>query len=279
MLLATMLMAGADTQAKFLTSNIDPIQIAWSRQAVLFLGAIVYVAIRGTRLIKSTRFPVLQFTRGCLSSASAIIYISALAYVQLTEAIAITFTAPFFILVLARVFLGEKISSWQWMAIIIGFSGVVFIAKPHKFLPVIPFVMLLIEALLFAIRQIVTKKVTSLDSIETTAIITALTSGAVLFIPMMFVFRVPTMVDFSISLLIGLLAGLAEILMIKALSSTNVSNLAPIHYTLLLWGGIFSWFLLNEIPDLWTVFGSLLIVISGIYLVYLKAPARHKHKV
>ena len=63
------------------------------------------------------------------------------------------------------------------------------------------------------------------------------------------------------------LAALAEILVIKALELTQTVILAPIHYTLLIWGTAYGWMVFGQFPDQWTWFGSAMIFATGIYVV------------
>ena len=64
---------------------------------------------------------------------------------------------------------------------------------------------------------------------------------------------------------IALMAALAELLVIKALEVAQAVVLAPVHYTLLIWGTMYGYLVFGQLPDLWTWTGALIIVATGLY--------------
>lgn len=264
---AVFLFAAVDTQVKFLTDSLSPLQIAWSRQLGLLVVFITMLATRGLRIL-CTNHLWLQLLRGMLSASSAILYILALAYIPLADAIAMTFVAPFFIAILGAVLLGETVGLHRWVAICLGFVGALIISRPGSGIVHPAIFLVMIEALLFALWQVITRKIGQSDQILTTIAYTSLIAGLLLSIPLPFVWQAPNG-GFELFLMISIafMAALAEIMMIYALILAMSVVIAPIHYTLLLWGAIFGWFVFGDIPDIWTCSGALLIAITGFYLL------------
>ena len=130
-------------------------------------------------------------------------------------------------------------------------------------------VLVLIAALLFALRQILSRKLSGSDKTITTVAYTALTASALLTLPLPFVWRTPEW-GFEIALLtsMAVLAGIAEVMVIRSLELAQAVVLAPVHYSLLIWGTFYGWMVFDQLPDLWTWIGALIIVATGIYTLH-----------
>ena len=113
----------SDMIAKFLADGLHPVQIVWSRQLGLMVGAIVLLLINGSSLLR-TAFPILQIVRGGLVVISAVLFVTAISFVPLADAVAVTFVAPFMVTILGVLILGEQVGIRRWGAIILGFVGV-----------------------------------------------------------------------------------------------------------------------------------------------------------
>ncbi len=262
------LFAAVDAQAKFLTATLHPIQIVWSRQFGLLAGVLILLALRGPAVLRS-RNPGLQVTRGVMAACSATIFIVAIRYVPLADAVAVSFVAPFIVTVLGALVLREPVGIRRWSAVTIGFLGALIVIRPG--LGVIhPAVMLvLVAALLFALRQILSRVLSGVDSVATTVAYTALAGSFVLTLPLPFFWRWPA-TGLEVALLAGIavLAGLAELLVIKALEVAQAVVVAPLQYTLLIWGTMYGYLVFGQFPDRWTWLGALIIVATGAYTLH-----------
>ena len=74
--------------------------------------------------------------------------------------------------------------------------------------------------------------------------------------------------DIVLLVALAVLAGIAEICVIKALSMTQAVVLAPVHYTLIIWSTFYGFYIFGDFPDMWTWIGAIIIALSGIYTVY-----------
>jgi len=270
------LFSAVDTMGKFLTGTLHPIQIVWSRQMGLVLGVAILFALRGPGLLR-TRHPGLQIARGAVAAGSATIFIFAISYVPLADAVAVSFVAPFIVTVLGALVLREQVGVRRWSAVIIGFLATLVIIRPGMG-AIHPAVMLvLVAALLFALRQILSRMLSSSDRTGTTVAYTALVSIAILTVPLPFVWQWPAS-GLEISLLAGMavLAALAETLVIKALEVAQAVVVAPLQYTLLIWSTFYGWLVFAQLPDLWTWIGALIIVTTGAYTLHRERVAGRK---
>ena len=261
------LFAAVDTIAKVLTENFHPVQVAWSRQLGLLFGILIMLTLKGMVILKTDHF-WLQVFRGFLAAASALMFIFAISVVPIADAVAVSFVAPFFVTILGALVLGEYVGIRRWMAIAIGFVACLIIIRPgfSSFQPAV--FLVVVAALAYAFRQIVSRMLSSSDLTITTVAYTGLTASFLLSVPIPLVWRTP--VWGNEILLIGALAtlaALAEIMVIKALELTQAVVLAPIHYTLLIWGTAYGYLIFGQFPDKWTWFGSAIIFATGIYVV------------
>jgi drug/metabolite transporter (DMT)-like permease len=262
------LFSAVDTHAKFLTDSFHPIQITWSRQFGLLVGILFWLMLRGTSILK-TQHPYLQIGRGVLAAGSATLFIMAIAFVPLADAIAITFVTPFMVTVLGALILKEEVGIRRWAAVFIGFLGTLVVIRPGMGVIHPAAVLVLIAALLFALRQILSRKLSGTDKTITTVSYTALAASALLTFPLPFVWRTPEL-GFEIILLVSMtiLAGVAEIMVIKSLELAQAVVLAPVHYSLLIWATFYGWMVFDQLPDFWTWTGAAIIVGTGVYTLH-----------
>src|SRR6056297_3472011 len=119
-----------DAIAKLLTDRYTPIQIVFLRNliAVPIIGGVILTAF-GTASLR-TRHLRLHALRGALMVAGAALYFTALIYMPLAEATALVFSAPIFITALSVPLLGETVGWRRWVAVLVGFVGVIIIVRP-----------------------------------------------------------------------------------------------------------------------------------------------------
>lgn len=262
------LFSGVDTIAKVLTTSLDPIQIAWSRQLGLSLGIVVLIALRGPGILRS-HHPWLQISRGALAALSAAIFIFAISYVPLADAVAITFVAPFMVTALGALLLGETVGARRWTAIGIGFLGTLVVIRPGMGIVHPAAGLIILAAFCFALRQILSRKLSGSDPTVTTIAYTGLTASLLLSLPLPFVWRMPeTGTELALIAAIALIAAAAEILVIRALELAQAVVLAPVHYSLLIWATFYGWMVFDQLPDLWTWLGAALIMATGLYTLH-----------
>lgn len=256
-----------DAIAKFLTDDFHPIQVMWSRQTGLVAGVLILIAIKGLTIFKTSR-PGLQITRGIAAAGSGTLFIFAVVYVPLADAVAVSFIAPFLVTVMGAIFLGEKVGIRRWTAISIGFLATLIVIRPGLGVVHPAVFLVVLAASLFAIRQILSRALIA-DSVTTTVAYTALVSGAFLTIPLPFVWQTPQWgMELVLLGALATLAAIAEICVIKALSMTQAVVLAPVHYTLIIWSTLYGFYIFGDFPDIWTWVGAFIIALSGIYTVY-----------
>ncbi|MEM7299594.1 MAG: DMT family transporter [Pseudomonadota bacterium] len=262
------LFSAVDAQAKFLTETLHPFQVVWSRHMGLVFVSLFFIARYRRRIFQSSR-PGLQITRGALAAGSASLFIIAVSFVPLADAVAVSFIAPFIVTVMAALFLGESVGIRRWTAVTIGFVGALIVIRPGMG-ALHPAVMLVAAAaVFFALRQIVSRVLGNDDATSTTLAYTALVGGVILTLPLPFVWKWPsTTQEITILISFALMAALAETLVIKALETAEAVVVAPIQYSLIIWGTMYGYLIFGQLPDGWTWVGTAIIIASGLYTLH-----------
>lgn len=259
------LFAATDAIAKLLTDTLPPIQIVWSRQSGLLIGILVFIAIHGLKVLKTSQ-PKLQIGRGVLAASSATLFIIGVSYVPLADAVAITFVAPFMVTVMAAVVLKEPVGIRRWIAVTIGFIGTLVVIRPGLGVIHPAAFLLIIAATAFACRQILSRVLAGGDKTSTTIAYTAIVSWGLLCFPLPFVWQMPTTsLEIILLVAIAVLAACAETLVIMALDTAQAVVVAPVQYSLLIWGTMYGFLIFNQLPDFWTLIGAIIIVATGLY--------------
>ena len=268
MAIGMFLFATVDTQAKFLTEIYHPVQIVWVRQVGLLAGVIVLLLMRGVKILQ-TDHKKLQILRGTFAAISPLCFVMAISFVPLVDAMAVGFIAPFIVTILAATWLKERVGIHRWGAVIIGFIGTLIVIRPGfgTIHPAIFFVF--IAASLFAARQILSRYLSKTDTTSTTLAYTALVGSFWLTLLIPFFWHWP--VEPLHILLFGSIAffaAISEIFVIKALEITQAVVLAPVQYSLIIWGTMYGFFVFGQLPDQWTWIGASIIIAGGCYTFY-----------
>lgn len=257
----------ADTLAKILTEHYHPVQIVWTRQLGITSGVVILIVLKGPRLLRSVR-PGLQVARGLCAIVSALAFVFALRFVPLADAVAVTFIAPFFVTILGALLLGERVGPRRWAAIAAGFVGMLIVIRPglSVFHPAIFLVVL--AAAGFALRQILSRYLGNRDSTETTLAYTALTTIALLALPLPFVWHPLAWEHAGLMLMMALIAATGEVLIIRALEIALAVVVAPTQYAMILFSSLWGFLIFDHLPDAGTWLGCAVIVGAGLFILW-----------
>ena len=196
--------------------------------------------------------------------AMAAIFIG-LRNLQLAEVTALAFSGPLWVVLFSMFFLSEKIRLKRWIAVGLGFIGVIIISKPGfdnlNFYYIYP----IIFCIGFAGVSILIRKLTLAgESVWLIAFYFSLVSGlgGLLTIPLG-LWKMPSTYDFILLILIGLLGGIANLLLTQSYKLAEVTLTTPLKYLSLVIAIIFGFYFFEEIPSIYTLSGAALIVVSS----------------
>tara|TARA_B100000282_G_scaffold271941_1_gene226929 strand:- start:40 stop:921 length:882 start_codon:yes stop_codon:yes gene_type:complete len=242
-----------------------------------FFGVILYFIIMPKENIKNfyyTKRPGLHFLR-CLSGLIALIAIFiALRNLPLATVVSISFAAPIFTTIFSIFLLSEKVGVFRWLAVIIGFVGILIITEPgfssFNIYFIYPIIFCLgLSYVAIAIRQLSTTEPVWLISLYFSITITL---ASLFTLPYGWV--MPNFSDLTLLILIGVFGGLANLWLGQSYKLAEVSLVSPLKYLALVFAIGFGYFIWGEVPSLKTLFGAALVIISSIIIfrreIYLK---------
>ena len=209
----------------------------------------------------------LQIFRSLLSVIESGCFVLSFKYLSLANAHSVGSLAPVIVVALSAIILKEKVSPKTWIAIFIGFIGVLIILRPTSSIFDPKALLPLITAFVLGFYQIITKKVSKYDKNETSLFYTSII-GIITMSLLASNFWLP--IDKSSYLMflgIGIFFSLGLYFQIIALSKARASIIQPFHYTLIFWAIIFGYIFYNDIPDMFTVIGAVIITCSGIFVL------------
>lgn len=266
---AVALFAVLDTTAKYLSVQMDILQIAWARYTGAFvLTLFVSNPFTQPGLLR-TRNPKLQIVRGLLLVASTVLNFLALHFMQLDEVLSIIFTFPFVVAIASGPLLGEWLGWRRWSAICFGFAGVLVITRPG-FGAVHPAALFSLAATIcYGIYAVLTRIVSRVDSNQTSLFYNN-AIGALVMLPVIpFVWQAPA--NWLVALMLlgtGVLGSLGHFCLIAGHRLAPASVLSPFIYTQLIWVVILGYVVFDHVPTGWTMAGAAMVIGSGLYLLY-----------
>jgi drug/metabolite transporter (DMT)-like permease len=258
-----------DSSAKFLSRDMSVIQVVWARYTGAFVLAFVLSnPLTRPGLIRSKR-QVLQVGRSLSLLLSSFLNFLALRYLQLDQALAITFSTPFLVAALAGPVLDEWIGVRRWAAIAVGFLGVLVVARPG-FGSIHPAALLsLAAAFTLAFYNVTTRLLARYDPSETTLFYSNFV-GFIATTPLLPLVWTPPASgrDIVLMIAVGVFGTVGHYLLIVAHRFTPASVLSPFMYTQLLWAGALGYLVFHDVPNKWTLTGAGIVVGSGLYLLH-----------
>ena len=205
--------------------------------------------------------------RGIYEVLTAICFFTGLILLPIAEVYTLLMTNPFFVTIFAFLFLKEKVGMRRWTAVIFGFIGVIIVINPQNINFNFLFIFPIIAAVFLTIRDIATKgiatKTNSFEIIFITSVLMTLSSGiGSLFFE--FTFRIeylPNLFTSSIFLTV------AYIFSVLTIFYAPLSLTASSRYSVIVFGIIFGYLILNEIPSTNMIIGATIISLSGLFVI------------
>ena len=208
----------------------------------------------------------IQITRCILSVCESCFFVLSFRHLALADAHTIGSLAPVLVLIFSYFLLKEKINIATWLAIGTSFVGVVLIMRPGLTIFNPYLIIPLFAAFFYSLFQIATRLNARYDDNETMLFYNGLIGSIITFVLSIFYWQPLYASSFIFFIFLGIFFCTGLFLQIKALSITPASILAPYQYTIILWGIFFGLVVYNEVPDIFTITGAIIIVASGIFI-------------
>jgi len=274
-----------DSIMKYIYNFASLYEVYLIRTLVSFTIILLFLKITKKPIIFKTQYPFLTSCRVILFFFGFSSFYISLTVLPLVTATALFFVTPFLITIFAKFFLKEQIGPRRWLAVIIGFCGVYIILNPDfsdfDYMSLTP----ILCAFCYSLSMIIIKLTSEKDSVYTQTF--TFYFGAIIFSLIIYlivgdgqyntidhptsqyIFR-DWFSNLETSLLLMIITGftssIAFLFIFTAYRIASPAVVSPFEYSILVWSSLSGWYFFNEMPDLKTIIGMLLIVCGGIYI-------------
>lgn len=269
----TVIFAFNDVAVKITGATVHAAEMAWFRYLIgLILLSPIFMRV-GWQGLRTEKLK-LHLGRALLAGIGQAGAFYAVTHLILADAVALSFTRPLFMTVLAVFFLSELVGMRRWLATAVGFIGVLVVARPGQGAIDPAAVVAVVSACLFAFGLIIVRRLARTDS-PTQILFYYHLFGVALFTgPTIWVWKTPAEAELLGLLAIGMLTCAAMVCFIRGYAIGEASILGPIEYVRLVYAAALGFLIFTEIPDLWTWTGSAIIVASTVYIARHEAAAK-----
>ena len=287
LVLALLIFSLQNIAVKWIGGDYSVLEIVTFRSLIALPCTLLLYRYEGKRGLPTTQRHRLEYVRGFLLFLSYTTHFMGLAALPLADVESIRFSGPLMITFLSVVMLGEKVGPRRWLALVVGFIGVLFMVRPTSTTFNIGSIFILISVLFYALSVMITRKLQTTDSSATMAYYSSLVYLVAAFalaplaivvgdIPdahpsIAFLFRawaMPTLLDWVIMSGLGLVWAAGMYCMARAYSLALASVAAPFEYLSLPIAAMWGFVIWQEIPTLATLAGAFLTLFSGLYVLY-----------
>ncbi|WKL53781.1 DMT family transporter [Pseudomonas kielensis] len=267
--LAVLLFASHDTLSKYLSGFYPIVMVVWARYVVhTLLMLVVFVPRSGLSAVVRTKRPGLQFLRAMCLIGTSLFFTTGLRYIPLAEATAVNFLAPLLVTALSVPLLGEHVTRRQWLAVLGGFVGVLIVIRPGGALFTPTIVLPLCSALCFGFYQLLTRKLTGIDSPTTSNFLTGIINSLIMSALLPFFWSTPTWSHAVFMVGLGTCGMLGHMLLTQAFRHAAPAMLAPFSYGQILFAGMYGYLIFDHTPDGYAIVGIAVICLSGLAVAF-----------
>lgn len=258
-----------DATAKYLSPTVPTLQIVWMRfVSHVFLSLVLFQVWKTPSLLK-TKHPVLQIVRACCLLGTTICNFLAIRYLQLAETVSIMFATPFLITALAGPLLGEWAGIRRWMAVIVGFIGVLVVTQPGLGGMHWAAIYSVAAMCFYAFYALLTRQLTATDGSAGMLIISGIVAAIAMTPAGLTVWETPQdLQTWALLLATGALGAGGHFLFIMAHRIAPAPVLAPFMYSQIVWMITLGYVIFADIPTSTTILGAAIVVGSGLYILY-----------
>jgi drug/metabolite transporter (DMT)-like permease len=252
---------------KHLGQRLDPIEIAFFRCFFGLLFVLPFALRAGGGVILTGR-PVAHLMRGLAGIAGMFCGMYALVHLPLADAIAISFAKPLFAVVLAALFLAERVGPGRWFATAAGFAGVLIVVRPGTMEFQLAHVVALLGAFFIADVIVLVKKLQGTERNATIMVYFGIVTSLASFGPALWVWTTPSGAELILLACMAGAATLGQYCGLRAFQAADASAVVPYDYLRLIFAIAIGFAIFAEIPDFWTLVGASVLIASTLYIAY-----------
>ena len=256
-----------DGMAKHLSTELPVLEVVWARY---FFMVVLTLPISFLFFRKHLTWPKsikIQLARSTFLFITTILFFYAFSIISLPETLALAFVHPIIATLLSAIFLREQVGLRRWIAVIVGFVGVMIILRPGFNTISLASLAGFGTGIFYAFYVISTRKLSSLDSPLLTLVFTAITGAVIISIIVPFVWITPNILQWSMMIGLAAVGTLGHFLLILSLKFAESSKLAPFAYFEIVTNILIAYYFFGDFPDIWIWIGLIIIISSGAYII------------
>jgi drug/metabolite transporter (DMT)-like permease len=249
--------------------GVPVLEIIFFRNAFAFIPVMLYIWRTSGFGVLRTRRPGAHLTRSAVGLTGMICGFTAVSMLPLTQSTAISFSAPLFMVALSALILKEPVGMHRWLAVAVGFVGVLIMVHPdpRQFVGV---------GVLFAIAaavgsagaMIAIREISRTEPGPTIVFYFTLAGAAVGLASLPFGWVMPSPGVLALLVAAGLIGGTGQLLLTEAIRRAPVAVVAPFDYTQLVWAGLIGFLVWGETPAVLTLVGAMVVAASSTYILW-----------
>jgi drug/metabolite transporter (DMT)-like permease len=261
------LFAMNDALGKWLLVDYSVGELLLIRSVAALILLAPFMRQAGMEAFTNAPRPWLQLVRVVLSTLEVAMFFWAVSYLPLADTVTFYLAGPVYVTALSVVLLGEQVGWRRWLAVLIGFAGVLIALRPSAASITLPALIALLGSMIFAGLMIATRllRETSNTVLVAGQLVGTLILGAV-WAP--FGWVTPSPRDFALLCLFGVVSIVALACVARALKFAPASVVAPYQYTFILWAIALGYLVFGDVPDAFTLTGAAIIVGAGLYILW-----------
>jgi drug/metabolite transporter (DMT)-like permease len=258
-----------NTFAKVLSENHSVIEIAFWRNLIASMPFLALVFVFGRREILVLRArPALVGIRAVLGTLSLVITFTAFSMMPMAETTVLLFTSTLFIPVLGVIFLKESVGPYRWLAVVVGFLGVVIMAQPGGQIHALGVLVALGAALLHATLQIIVRYLGPYERPETITFYFFIIGTFLTALPLPFIAVRPTAAEIPLLLGVGLSGAAAQWLITVAFRNARAAIVTVFNYSGIVWATLFGWLIWQDWPMPVVMAGAAVVIASNVLVIW-----------
>lgn len=267
--LAGFLLVGMTSLVKTVGQRLHIFQIVFFRCLIGFIILLAYHSRTGLKNLK-TRRPFLHMLRSAIGVTGMSCMFYSVTHMVLADATAIMFSRPLFMILVAFLFLSERVSWRHATAIVFGFFGILLITRPGmaSFQPTA--LVAVVGAIFGSFVVVIIKKLSATERTMVIMFYFTLWTTLLSFFPALIVWKMPNLQDLLLLLAVGLVGVAGQGLITHGFGLGEATAVVPFDYLRLVYALLFGIFLFHEFPDLLSIAGALFIVCSNVYILFLR---------
>jgi drug/metabolite transporter (DMT)-like permease len=274
-LIATVLFTLMSALVTLLTDTIPLGEVVFFRCYLALIPLVIWQIYKGN---VSALYKTPHFRKHLLRGSNSFIGMSfgflALYYISLTDQVALLYAWPLIVIPLAVLILKEQVGIYRWSAVVIGLLGVMVILYPYLTNATrgenaaLGAIFCIIAAFSYAFGAIIVRSLTGTESFAATVFFFCIICGAYSLLTIPFTpWVMPTLKTGAILLGVGVLGGLGQMFMTEGFRRADATLLAPFEYTSILWASLFGFLLHGQLPTIYTIIGSIIVIFAGLIVI------------